>query len=165
MSQEEFLGLVRYAILLLDSYTPGTPRGGDPEPIEPSHEIHKTICEIERRYDDKKLPAPGRELWYLMVDYSRKNDSRAFRYAFKLRRWLQRHYLERRKRKLKIPPKHRSKPMSYRKAAQLIGKGNSKDAAEWVSASVEDGNIKCEHLSKQMHVFDKRIFPTGPKSP
>jgi len=55
MNQEEFLGLVRYAILLLDSYTPGTPRGGDPEPIEPSHEIHKTICEIETRYDDKKL--------------------------------------------------------------------------------------------------------------
>jgi hypothetical protein len=60
-----------------------------------------------------------------------------------------------------IPPKHRTKPLTYRKAAALIGKGNSRDAAEWLSKSVKDGSYRCEHVSRQLHIFDKRQFPSA----
>jgi hypothetical protein len=59
----------------------------------------------------------------------------------------------------KIPAEERTKPMSYRSAALLLGKGKSKDAAEWLSASVKNGAIPCEHISRQMHVFSKLSFP------
>lgn len=76
----------------------------------------------------------------------------------------------------KIPPEHRTKPMSYRKAAELLGKGSGKDAAEWMSKCVQDGTIACERITRQTHVFDTRDFPetvwprikvagSGPKSP
>jgi hypothetical protein len=74
----------------------------------------------------------------------------------------------------KIPPEERTVPMSYRRAARLMGKGDGKDAAEWLSASVIDGSIRCEHLSRQTHVFSKLVFhdsvwpqilPKSPKNP
>lgn len=59
-----------------------------------------------------------------------------------------------------IPPEFRTKPMSYRDAARHLGRGNSKDAAEWVSACVRDGTLACQSMSRQLHVFDFRQFPS-----
>jgi hypothetical protein len=59
----------------------------------------------------------------------------------------------------KIPPAYRTKPMSFRRAARLLGKGSSRDAAEWLSKSVQDKSYRCEHITRQNHVFDKRQFP------
>lgn len=59
----------------------------------------------------------------------------------------------------RIPPEERTKPMSYRRAAKLMGKGDSRDAAEWLSASVKDDSIRCEHISRQTHVFSRCDFP------
>ncbi|MDA1055200.1 MAG: hypothetical protein O3C40_32660 [Planctomycetota bacterium] len=76
-----------------------------------------------------------------------------------------------------IPPEYRTIPMSYQRAAELMGRGKSKDAAEWLSKSVEDGSIACERITRQAHVFDCRDFdksvwprikvggPTHPKWP
>ncbi len=58
-----------------------------------------------------------------------------------------------------IPPEDRTIPMAYRRAAGLMGKGNSQDAAEWLSKSVADGSIPCEHISRQTHVFSRKFFP------
>lgn len=58
-----------------------------------------------------------------------------------------------------IPPGDRTIPMSYRRAAKLMGKGDSQDAAEWLSKSVGDGAIPCEHYSRQTHVFSRQWFP------
>ena len=60
-----------------------------------------------------------------------------------------------------IPPDERTRPMSYKDAAYFLGKGRSKDAAEWVSKCVKDGTIPCEDFSRQKHVFSKRSFPEG----
>lgn len=50
--------------------------------------------------------------------------------------------------------------MSYRKAAMLMGKGDSKKWAEWLSKSVSDGSIPCDRTtSRQKHIFSKRYFP------
>ena len=59
----------------------------------------------------------------------------------------------------RIPPEERTKPMSYKQAAKLMGKTGGKDAAEWLSASVKDGSYRCEDISRQMHVFSKLDFP------
>jgi hypothetical protein len=58
-----------------------------------------------------------------------------------------------------IPAGDRTIPMSYRKAAGFLGKGKSKDAAEWVSRCVADGTLRCEHISRQLHVFSRQQFP------
>ena len=49
--------------------------------------------------------------------------------------------------------------MTFRKAAALLGKGNSRDAAEWLSKSVEDGRYDCERITRQNHVFNMQQFP------
>jgi hypothetical protein len=59
----------------------------------------------------------------------------------------------------KIPPAKRTKPMSFREAARRMGKGSSRDAAEWLSAAVRDGSVACEHISRQLHVFSLDDFP------
>ena len=64
-----------------------------------------------------------------------------------------------RDRQARIPPDERTRPMSFRRAAKLMGKGTSRDAAEWLSASVRDGTIRCEHVSRQTHIFSKYDFP------
>ena len=53
----------------------------------------------------------------------------------------------------------RTIPLSYRRAAKLMGKGDCQDAAEWLSASVKDGSIPCDHITRQAHVFSKQFFP------
>ncbi len=50
-------------------------------------------------------------------------------------------------------------PVIDYRAAKLMGKGNSKDAAEWLSKSVADGSIPAERITRQTHVFDRRDFP------
>jgi hypothetical protein len=58
-----------------------------------------------------------------------------------------------------IPPEKRTRPMTYREAARYLGKGDSKDAAEWVSVGVEVGDLDCEHFSRQQHIFNREQFP------
>lgn len=60
-----------------------------------------------------------------------------------------------------IPPENRTIPMSYRRAAKLMGKGDSQDAGEWLSKSVSDGSIPCEHVTRQTHVFSLESFPAA----
>lgn len=62
-------------------------------------------------------------------------------------------------RRSRIPPKYRTKPMSYKAAARHLGKPGGKDAGEWLAKSVADGEYTCEHVSRQNHVFDLRQFP------
>ena len=62
------------------------------------------------------------------------------------------------------PADERTKPMSYRQAARYMGKGNSQDAAEWLSKCVRDGTIRCRHLSRQSHVYSIRDFPQTVRS-
>lgn len=61
--------------------------------------------------------------------------------------------------RIKIPPSRQTKPMSYREAARHLGKGDSRDAAEWFSKSVADGTFRCEHVTRQIHIFDRNDFP------
>jgi hypothetical protein len=42
-----------------------------------------------------------------------------------------------------------------------MGKGNSKDAAEWLRACIKDGSIPCESLTRQSHVFRRTDFPAA----
>jgi hypothetical protein len=65
------------------------------------------------------------------------------------------------KERRKIPPIKRTRPMSYREAARHMGKGDSRDAAEWLSAAVEEGAFACEHVSRQTHIFSVDDFPKG----
>lgn len=65
-----------------------------------------------------------------------------------------------------IPADARTKPMSFREAAQHMGKCTArstkqakKDAAEWLKNSVDDGTFACESVSRQAHIFDKNDFP------
>lgn len=82
------------------------------------------------------------------------------------KKWMQRFSLlekaakEQAGQSAKIPPEHRTKPLTYKRAAELLGRGKSKDAAEWLSKSVADGAYRCEHISRQTHVFDKTQFPS-----
>jgi hypothetical protein len=61
----------------------------------------------------------------------------------------------------KIPPRKRTRPMTYREAAHFIGKGDSRDAAEWLSAAVAAEAIACEHITRQTHVFNVDDFPAN----
>ena len=38
----------------------------------------------------------------------------------------------------------RTKPLTLRKAAKWLGKGDSQDAAEWLAKSIEDGSYRAE---------------------
>lgn len=59
-----------------------------------------------------------------------------------------------------IPPSRRTRPLSYRKAAKLLGlPGSPKKAAESLAAAVREKTYRCVHHSRQMHFFDIRDFP------
>jgi hypothetical protein len=61
-----------------------------------------------------------------------------------------------------IPPKHRTVPMSLRRAAKLMGytvHRGKKDAVELLSRIIKDGSVKVERLNRQLYVFDRRDFP------
>lgn len=59
----------------------------------------------------------------------------------------------------RIPPEERTIPITYRRAARLMGKGNTQDAAEWLAKCVADGTFACEHINRQSHVFRVSDFP------
>jgi hypothetical protein len=74
----------------------------------------------------------------------------------------------------KIPAEKRTRPMTLRAAARLMGYGNSQDAAERLRAAVDAGAVAHEKLTRQQHIFSKddfpkdvwsQLVPTGPKSP
>lgn len=64
-----------------------------------------------------------------------------------------------RRQKAKISPVKRTKPMTFKQAAKFMGKGDSRDAAEWLSKAVKDGSVQCEHITRQTHVFSLEDFP------
>jgi hypothetical protein len=69
-----------------------------------------------------------------------------------------------RKRRTRIPREHRTRPMSYREAARLMGYGRSKDAAERLIAAVRNGAVAQEPLTRKQHIFDRRDFPPESQS-
>ena len=66
---------------------------------------------------------------------------------------------ERKARQKKIPPAKRTRPMSLREAARLMGHGTSRDAAERLRAAINNGAVPCETLTRQQHVFSLDDFP------
>ena len=65
----------------------------------------------------------------------------------------------------RIPPAKRTKPMTLREAARLMGYGTSRDAAERLRAAIRTGAVHCESLTRQQHIFGLDDFPkdTWPK--
>jgi hypothetical protein len=60
----------------------------------------------------------------------------------------------------RIPSKYRSKPITKRRAAGLLGrKGNQSSVTEWLSRCIADGTIQAEEQNRQSFVFDIRDFP------
>lgn len=60
-----------------------------------------------------------------------------------------------------IPPGHRSKPISKKQAARLLGQLNEDSGVRWLNDCIADGTIACEQQSRQRFVFDCRQFPVG----
>jgi hypothetical protein len=58
----------------------------------------------------------------------------------------------------RIPPDERTRPMSLKEAASLMGWVGRK-AAEQLRASMDSGAIKYERLSRQSYVFSRTDFP------
>jgi hypothetical protein len=58
-----------------------------------------------------------------------------------------------------IPPEFRSKPITKKLAAALLGRPNEDSGVKWLKACIDDGTIHCEELTKQSFVFDIRQFP------
>jgi hypothetical protein len=65
------------------------------------------------------------------------------------------------RRQSKIPPAKRTRPMSLREAARLMGYENSRDAAEKLRAAIKTGALKYEKLTRQQHVFSIDDFPSN----
>jgi hypothetical protein len=61
----------------------------------------------------------------------------------------------------RIPPAKRTRPMTLREAARLMGHGNSRDAAERLRAAINAGAVPCQTLTRQQHVFSLDDFPTA----
>ena len=78
---------------------------------------------------------------------------------------------------IKIQPQNRTRPLSMAEAAKLMGlakKRDTKQAVKILRAAIEGGQVVCESLTRQQHVFAKDAFPqevwselapTDPKSP
>jgi hypothetical protein len=74
----------------------------------------------------------------------------------------QRDASERKDSPARIPPEHRTIPMTLSKAAKLMGyveHRGEKDAVEVLSKSIRDGSVKAERQNRQRYVFDRRDFP------
>jgi hypothetical protein len=59
----------------------------------------------------------------------------------------------------KIPPEERTRPMTRKEAAELLGLGKGKVAVEVLRQSIEEGTIQCESISRERHFFSKADFP------
>ncbi len=61
---------------------------------------------------------------------------------------------------VEIPVEHRSKPITKKKAAKLLGRsGNEGRAVEWLNNCINEGTISCMEMSRQSFCFDIRQFP------
>ena len=60
-----------------------------------------------------------------------------------------------------IPSEHRTKAITLRKAAALLGKPEPSSGTKWLKQCIEDGTISCEKISRQSYVFDLREFPAN----
>jgi hypothetical protein len=60
----------------------------------------------------------------------------------------------------RIRPEYRTRPMTLREAARLMGYGQSKDASERLRAAIKAGAVPCETLTRQQHIFSKKAFPS-----
>jgi hypothetical protein len=58
----------------------------------------------------------------------------------------------------KIPAKFRSKAMSKKEAAKLLGRPSEDSAVKWLNNCIEDGTITAEQLTRQSFIFDIRQF-------
>jgi len=63
-----------------------------------------------------------------------------------------------------IPSEHRSKVISKKKAANLLGRPNPDSGVKWLNDCIKDGTIRCEEINRQAFVFDKRQFPNKAQS-
>jgi hypothetical protein len=62
----------------------------------------------------------------------------------------------------KIPPQHRSEPMTIKRAATLMGyttHHGDRNAVDILSRSIHEGLVKAEKINRQNYVFDRRDFP------
>lgn len=57
-----------------------------------------------------------------------------------------------------IPPEHRSKPLTKKKLAALLGRPNEDSGVKWLNNCIADGIFRCEKYSRQSYVFDLREF-------
>ncbi len=59
-----------------------------------------------------------------------------------------------------IPVEYRTKPMTKKRAARLLGKtGDEGRAVEWLNKCIEDGTISWQLASRQSGFYDTREFP------
>lgn len=58
-----------------------------------------------------------------------------------------------------IPAKFRSKPISKKLAAKLLGRPQEDSGVKWLNDCIDDRTITCERVSRQSFVFDIREFP------
>lgn len=64
-----------------------------------------------------------------------------------------------------IPPDKRTKPMTKKRAARLLGRtGDENRAVEWLNACVDDGTIRYEKRSRQSGVYHRDDFPPEAQS-
>jgi hypothetical protein len=61
----------------------------------------------------------------------------------------------------KIPPEKRTRVMSLKEAAGLMGYGAGKDGAKRLRAAIDAGSMQHEQLTRQQHVFSRDDFPDG----
>ncbi|TWT86589.1 hypothetical protein Mal64_34160 [Pseudobythopirellula maris] len=55
-----------------------------------------------------------------------------------------------------ILPEHRSRPVTKRRVACLIGKTNPDSGVKYLNKLIEDGEIKCIEVTRQSYIFDLR---------
>jgi len=58
-----------------------------------------------------------------------------------------------------IPAQYRTKVMTKKNAAKLLGRPNPDSGVKWLNDCIKDGTISCEEINRQTFVFDKREFP------
>jgi hypothetical protein len=62
----------------------------------------------------------------------------------------------------KIPPEHRTRPMTMGEAARLMGYSRTRDtkaAVKTLRAAIDSDSIACERLSRQSYIFSRLDFP------
>jgi hypothetical protein len=59
----------------------------------------------------------------------------------------------------KIPAEERTRPLTRKEAARLLGVGTDRKAVEALGRMIKHGTVQCESLSRQQHVFRKSAFP------